>query len=119
MSPFFLNYAAAIFLFLAGLYGLVRERNAVRLILNLGLMESATYLLLVVVGYRQGGTAPIFYEEEVIPGQILVVDPIVQALTLTSIVIGVAILALALALVIQLARHYRTLDTGRIRELRG
>ncbi|MCI0395515.1 MAG: sodium:proton antiporter [Chloroflexi bacterium] len=116
---FVINYVAAILLFLIGLYGLIRQRNAVRMILNLGLMESATYLFLVAVGYRAGATAPIFYEADIIPGETPAVDPIVQALTLTSIVIGVVTLALALALVIQLARHYRTLDAGQMRELRG
>ena len=116
---FVINYIAAILLFLIGLYGLVRARNVVRMILNLGLMESATYLLLIVLGYRAGGTAPIFYEAPDMVGAITAVDPIVQALALTSIVIGVVTLAMALALVIQLARHYRTLDARRMRELRG
>lgn len=116
---FVINYIAAILLFLIGLYGLVRQRNVVRLILNLGLMESATYLLLIALGYRAGGTAPIFYEANIIPGETTAVDPIVQALALTSIVIGVVTLAMALALVIQLARHYRTLDAQRMRELQG
>jgi multicomponent Na+:H+ antiporter subunit C len=116
---FAINYFAAILLFLLGLYGLVRERNVVRMILNLGLMESATYLFLIALGYRAGGTAPIFYEATMIPGETTAVDPIVQALALTSIVIGVVTLAMALALVVQLARHYRTLDAGRMRELSG
>ena len=54
-----------------------------------------------------------------IPGETTAADPIVQALALTSIVIGVVTLAMALALVIQLARHHRTLDARRMRELRG
>lgn len=116
---FAINYLAAILLFLIGLYGLIREKNVVRMILNLGLMESATYLLLIALGYRAGGTAPIFYEATIVPGETVAVDPIVQALALTSIVIGVVTLALALALVIQLARHYRTLDARRMRELNG
>ena len=116
---FFLNYVVAILLFLIGLYGLIRARNLVRILLNLGIMESSTYLMLVALGYRAGGTAPIFYESKIVPGQTPVVDPIMQALALTSIVIGVVTLALALSLIIHLARHYRTLDVRRIRRLRG
>jgi multicomponent Na+:H+ antiporter subunit C len=116
---FFINYLAAILLFLIGLYGLIRARNVIRMILNLGLMESATYLLMIALGYRAGGTAPIYYEVQIVPGQTVVVDPVVQALASTAIVIGVVTLALALALVVQLARHYRTLDAGRMRELHG
>jgi multicomponent Na+:H+ antiporter subunit C len=116
---FALNYVAAIVLFLLGLYGVISQRNLIRILLNLGLMESATYLFLIALGYRAGGTAPIFYESKIVPGQTPVVDPIMQALALTSIVIGVVTLAMALSLIIHLARHYRTLDSRRIRDLRG
>jgi multicomponent Na+:H+ antiporter subunit C len=116
---FGLNFVAAVALFLIGLYGVVTARNLVRILLNLGLMESATYLFLIALGYREGGTAPIFYEPKIVPGQTLAVDPIVQALALTSIVIGVVTLAMALTLIIHLARYHRTLDVRRIRELRG
>jgi multicomponent Na+:H+ antiporter subunit C len=110
---------AAALLFLLGLYGVVVHRNLLRMLLSLGLMESATYLMLIALGYRQGGTAPIFYEAAILPDQTIVVDPIMQALALTSIVIGVVTLALALVFIIHLARHFRTLDAHRIRDLRG
>jgi multicomponent Na+:H+ antiporter subunit C len=116
---FIINFIAAIILFLLGIYGVVTQRNLVRLMLNLGLMESSTYLMLIALGYRSGGTAPIFYESKIVPGQTPAVDPIVQALALTSIVIGVVTLAMALSLIIHLARHYRTLDVRRIRDLHG
>ncbi|MBC7810596.1 MAG: cation:proton antiporter subunit C [Burkholderiales bacterium] len=113
------NLTGSVLLFVIGLYGVVTHRNLIRIILSLGLMESATYLLLITLGYRAGATAPIFYEARIVPGETAVVDPIMQALALTSIVIGVVTLALALALIIQLASHHRTLDAQRIRNLRG
>jgi multicomponent Na+:H+ antiporter subunit C len=116
---FWTNYVGAILLFLIGLYGVTARRNLLRMLLSLGLMESATYVLLITLGYRRGATAPIFYEANIVPGQTAAVDPIMQALTLTSIVIGVVTLAMALSLIILLARHYRTLDIRRIRALRG
>ncbi len=116
---FAINFIAAITLFLLGVYGVVTQRNLVRIMLNLGLMESSTYLMLISLGYRANSTAPIFYEAKIVPGQTPTVDPIVQALALTSVVIGVVTLAMALSLIIHLARHYRTLDARRIRELRG
>ena len=116
---FFQNYVGAILLFLIGLAGVVLHRNLLRQLLSLGLMESATFLMLIALGYRTGGTAPIFYEANAVPGQTPVVDPIMQALTLTSIVISVVTLAMALSLIIHLARHYRTLDADQIRGLRG
>ncbi len=116
---FAINYVAATLLFVLGLYGVLTERNLVRILLNLGVMESATFMFLIVLGYRAGGTAPIFYEPGIVPGKTPVVDPIVQALALTSIVIGVVTLAMALSLIVQLARHYRTIDSRRIRDLHG
>ncbi len=116
---FFMNYLAAILLFLIGLYGVITQRNLVRILLNLGLMESSTYLMLISLGYRAGSTAPIFYEAKIQPAITIVADPIMQALALTSIVIGVVTLALALSLIIHMARLYRTLDSRRIHELRG
>lgn len=116
---FWLNFAAAVILFLVGLYGVVTTPNLVRILLNLGIMESATYLMLIALGYRAGASAPIYYEPKMVPGQTPAVDPIMQALALTSIVIGVVTLALALSLIIHAARQYRTLDARRIRDLRG
>lgn len=116
---FAINFLAAIILFLLGIYGVVTQRNLVRIMLNLGLMESSTYLMLIALGYRTGSTAPIFYEPKIVPGQTPAVDPIVQALALTSVIIGVVTLAMALSLIIHLARHYRTLDVRRIRDLHG
>ncbi|MFN8417904.1 MAG: cation:proton antiporter subunit C [Anaerolineae bacterium] len=113
-----INLIAAILLFLIGLYGLITNRNLVRMLLNLGVMESATYLFLIALGFRSQATAPIFYETTILPGVTPVVDPITQALALTSIVIGVVTLAMALAIIIQIARHYRTLDANKIRDLR-
>ena len=112
----FLPYVIAAWLFLVGLYGVATSRNRIHLVVCLSVAQSATYVVLVAIGYRTGAGAPVF--QAVAPGT-PAVDPVVQALTLTSVVIGVATLSLALALVIQLARHYRTLDLRRMRELRG
>jgi multicomponent Na+:H+ antiporter subunit C len=114
-------YVSSILVFIFGLYGVIIHRNMLRIVLSFSLMESATFMLLVIQGFRLRATAPIFsnYGEEIIPGVTHVVDPIVQALTLTSIVIGVATLAMALAIVIQIVRHTHTLDVRRLRDLRG
>jgi len=115
-------YLGAVLLFLIGLYGMIVHRNMLRIVLSLGLMESAVVLMLLIQGFRFQATAPILAIEngaESAPGATQVVDPIVQALTLTSIVIGVATLAMALALIILLVQHYGTLDVRRLRRLRG
>ena len=56
----FLPFAIAAWLFLVGLYGIVSSRNLIRAILSLTVVQSATYLVLLGVGYSKGGQAPIF-----------------------------------------------------------
>ena len=81
-------------------------------------MDYGVNLLLISVGYVPGGTAPIFTAGEITASSHFV-DPIPQALTLTSIVIGACVTAMSLALVIRLDEQYGTLDTREIRRLRG
>ena len=70
------------------------------------------------MGYTPGGTAPLFTEGELNPASYFV-DPIPQALTLTSIVIGACVTAMSMSLVMRLHESYGTLDTREIRRLRG
>ena len=55
----FLPFAVAAWLFVVGLYGVVSSQNLVRTVLSLTVVQSSTYLVLLGVGYRHGGKAPI------------------------------------------------------------
>ena len=55
-----LPYFLAAWLFFVGLYGMVTTRNFLHLVMCLGVLQASTYVLLLEVGYRAGGTAPIF-----------------------------------------------------------
>ena len=109
-------YIVAGWLFLVGLYGVVSSRNYVHLAVCLATMQSSTYVLLLAIGYKRGGTAPIF---KGIPLGRKAVDPVVQALTLTDIVVSVTVLALVLALALQVHRDRDTVDPDEVVELRG
>jgi multicomponent Na+:H+ antiporter subunit C len=111
----FLPFAVAVWLFLIGLYGIISSRNLMHLIVCLTVVQSSTYLLLLSVGYRTGGVAPIFFS---IPPGTPAVDPVVQALVLTDIVVGATIMALLLALAIQVYKRRGTLDPSELRPLR-
>ena len=102
-----LPWAVCAWLFLIGLYGVITSRHYVHLIGCLSVVQSATYVLLLSAGFRWGASAPIFYDTK--PGS-LAVDPVVQALVLTDIVVGAAVTALLLALVLQLHKVRATLD---------
>ncbi|AWN25975.1 sodium:proton antiporter [Streptomyces libani] len=112
-----LPYLIAGWLFLIGCYGMATSRNLIHAVGCLSVCQSSTYVLLLAVGYRDGGTAPVF--SDITPGSRPVVDPVVQALTLTDIVIGATVTALLLSLVIQIAKRHRTVDPDELSELRG
>ena len=113
----FLPYALAAWLFFVGLYGVVTSRHLVHLVICLGVMQSSTYVLLLAIGYRTGKKAPIFTSG--VPVKVGAVDPIVQALTLTDIVVGVVVLALILALAMDVFERAKTVDPDQVHELRG
>ncbi|KKM27193.1 hypothetical protein LCGC14_1577240, partial [marine sediment metagenome] len=83
------------------------------------IIDYAVNLLLVLVGYRSGGRAPILQEGEVGELAAKAVDPLPQAMVLTSIVIGLGLVALMVAMAIRLHEKYGTFDTDKIRRLRG
>jgi multicomponent Na+:H+ antiporter subunit C len=112
----YLPYLLAVWIFLVGIFGIVTSRNFIHLVVCLSVTQSATYVLLLAVGYRNGGTAPIF--KDVKPGT-KAVDPVVQALTLTDIVVSVTIAALLLSLAILGKRHAGTMDPEELRPMRG
>jgi len=107
-------YIAVVCLILIGLYALIFKRNLIKMVIGITLIESGVNLFLITLGYRKGSIAPIYTSS---PGGIMSL-PVPQALTLTSIVIGVAVLALMLSLVIHIYRHYGTLDVRKVRRLK-
>ena len=111
----FLPFAIAAWLFLIGLYGIVASQNLIRTILSLTVVQSATYLVLLGIGYSRGGTAPIFAD---IPQVSKTVDPVVQVLVLTDVVIGATVTAMLLALAVQAHKRFGSLDPHDLRALR-
>jgi multicomponent Na+:H+ antiporter subunit C len=111
----FLPYAVAAWLFLIGLWGVISSTNLIRTVLSLTVVQSSTYLLLLGVGYRSGSLAPIVAD---IPTHSHLVDPVVQVLVLTDVVIEATITALLLALVVQAHKRFGSVDPAELRALR-
>jgi len=99
-----------------GLYGVVTSRNLIHLVICVSVVQASTYVLLLAIGYRSGAAAPIYAD---IPRGTAVVDPVVQALTITDVVVEATVVALLLALAIQADRRFGTLDPDRLGALRG
>jgi multicomponent Na+:H+ antiporter subunit C len=112
----FLPYAVAAWLLGVGIYGIATSRNLIHLVICLTVTQSATYVLLLGVGYLRGGKAPIFAD---IPVGTRVVDPVVQALTLTDVVVEAVVVALLLALALQAHKRFGTLDPDDLGVLRS
>jgi multisubunit Na+/H+ antiporter MnhC subunit len=94
---------SAFSLMLVGIFGLLTHRNIIRILLAVNILETGVNLLVVALGYVPGGEAPII-TKAFSASTMAFVDPLPQALVLTSIVIGLGTTALALAITL---RHYR------------
>jgi multicomponent Na+:H+ antiporter subunit C len=111
----FLPYAVAAWLFVVGLYGVVSSRNLIRTVLCLTVVQSSTYVVLLGVGYRSAGKAPIVAD---LPVVTRLVDPTVQVLVLTDVVIEATVVALLLALVVQAHKRFGSVDPADLRVLK-
>ena len=112
----YLPYAVAAWLCLVGLYGVATSRNLVHLAVCLTVTQSSSYVLLLTVGYVKHGRAPIF---KGIKLGTPAVDPVVQALTLTDVVVSVVVVALILALALDAHRLSGNVDPDRIVDISG
>ena len=117
-----LPFLTVVALIAIGMYAMLFKKNLIKIAIGLTIVESGVNLFLISLGYREGGIAPIFtnlppgMSPEEIPEKMVL--PVPQALTLTSIVIGVAVLALILSFAIRIYRHYGTLNAEEVRRLK-
>jgi multicomponent Na+:H+ antiporter subunit C len=109
-------YLLCLALFCVGLYGVLRKRNLVKIIIGLGIIEYSMNLFFVLLGYRFHGRAPIDAQTQNI---LNMVDPLPQALVLTSIVIGLGVTALLISMAIRIYEKYGTFDITKINRLKG
>src|SRR5437763_13003670 len=112
----YLPYAIAAWIFLWGLYGIITSKNLVHLVICVAVLQTSTYVLLLAVGYVSGGVAPVFVDA---PPGTLAVDPVVQALMLTDVVVEATVIALLLSLAVQAHKRTGSLDPDQLRPLRG
>lgn len=110
-----LPWLVAAWLFACGLFGIVRSTNLIHLTGCLSVCQSSTYVLLLGLGYRWGAGPPVFYDH---PPGTPAVDPVMQALVLTDIVIGATVTALLLVIAIQVHKRTGTIDPQRLRPIK-
>lgn len=103
------SYVVTIFLMVAGLYIVIARGNLIKKLIGLSLFQTSVYLLYIEPGKILGGTAPI-----IDPAFKVYANPLPHVLILTAIVVGVATLALGLALVVRIHEAYGTIEEDEI-----
>lgn len=118
MGPnFFANYGeiVSMLLFGIGFSNLLLQKNLIKKIIGLNIMDTATYLFLAVKGYIQGRNAPIVVDNVTSVEEYI--NPVPSGLVLTGIVVSVSVTALMLSLSIRLYKRYHTLNLDEISAL--
>jgi multicomponent Na+:H+ antiporter subunit C len=105
------NQWITIFLMVAGLYIVIARGNMVKKLVGLSLFQTSVYLLYIGPGKILGGTPPIIED-----GFDTYANPLPHVLILTAIVVGIATLALGLALVVRINEAYGTIEEDEIFE---
>jgi multisubunit Na+/H+ antiporter MnhC subunit len=107
---FYINACALV---CVGLFGILTCKNLVKILLALNILETGINLFLVAIGFYPGGAAPIITGTGTVP----FVDPLPQALVLTSIVIGLGTTALALGLIIKHVKNTGSLSLESVQKI--
>ncbi len=109
-------YILCFVLFLVGIYGAITKRDLIKIILSISILGYSVNLLFILFAYRSESIYPILSKgKEILP----MVDPLPQALVLTSIVIELGTTAMLVALAVRLFEKYKTFDITQIRRLKG
>ncbi len=123
MIEFLSNYYlyALVFVVLGiGIYMVIASENLVKKLIGVNLFQTAIFLLFIAMAYIdvEGASAPVVPAEKN-PGELLVASPLPQVIVLTAIVVGIALTAVGLALIIRIYAEYGTLREDTLREVRA
>jgi multicomponent Na+:H+ antiporter subunit C len=103
------TYFITVFLMIAGLFIVIARGNLIKKLVGLGIFQTSVYLLYIAPGTLVGGTAPILADAFTVYS-----NPLPHVLILTAIVVGVATLALGLALVVRIREAYDCIEEDEI-----
>ncbi len=101
---------SGLILILIGMWGMLTQRNMIRMVIGFSLTDTGIHMVMVSIGYVTAGTAPIINEAVPMTEAVnRVVDPVPSALVLTAIVIGLGVTAVMLAFAVRIYKARRTL----------
>ena len=104
------NYLVVVILMMAGFYVVIASGNLVKKLVGLGIFQTSVFIFYISLGKIEGGTAPIVTAPAVAENPVVYSNPLPHVLILTAIVVGVATLALGLALVVRIQEAYGSVE---------
>lgn len=107
----FYNYWVVVVLMMVGFYIVIAQGNLIKKIVGLNIFQTSVFIFFISLAKLDGGTAPIYVE-----GVVEYSNPLPHVLILTAIVVGVALTAMGLALVIRINELYGTIEEDEIHE---
>ncbi|KYH25885.1 NAD(P)H-quinone oxidoreductase subunit 4L, chloroplastic [Halalkalicoccus paucihalophilus] len=111
-------YVAFIVLLSVGLYMVIASQNLVKKVIGVNLFQTAIFLFFVASAYVEGGAVPVVPKDSAGPTEVIV-SPLPHVIVLTAIVVGVALTAVGLALIVRIYTEYGTLREDVLREVRS
>ncbi len=115
----YISLIAGFVLLIVGLWGIISQRNIIKMIISFSILDTSVHLLLVAIGYIRNRTAPIIDSSvDKLNAANEVTDPLPQALVLTAIVIGVGVTALLLTYALKLFRQNSSLEINQYKSLK-
>lgn len=99
------NYWACMLLMMIGFYAVITRRNLVKKLIGIAIFQTSVLLFFISMGVAKGGSSPIYKA-----GATLYHNPLPHVLMLTAIVVGVATLAVGLAIVVRIREEFGTID---------
>ena len=115
----YISLIAGFILLIVGLWGIISQRNIIKMIISFSILDTSVHLLLVAVGYIRNRTAPIIDSSvNKLNAANEITDPLPQALVLTAIVIGVGVTALLLTYALKLFRQNSSLEINQYKSLK-
>ena len=108
-----------ILVILIGLWGLLTQKNLIKIVIGFALFDTGIHIVMVSIGYVKSRTAPILDNAiDISNAANIVVDPVPQALVLTAIVIGLGITALMLTYVLKMYQKKKSLEINNYNDLK-
>ena len=108
-------YLLCFVLFGVGIYGLIVKKNIIKLIMSMMISSYAIHIFFIASGFRWHGRTPVL-DLASQSKDIVMVDPLPQAIVLNSIIISAAITSLLCVIAIRLYQKFGTFDITKMKE---